>query len=128
MTQKWTSPPPGFVKCPRNQYSPCPHCQTSLGFASAGWCYQDKGAQAFYEKHWKDGGYQGGCEMFDGDMIKSHKSRFGMMKCVKCGCLIWHNWKAGYDKHEIYRGMVHWFRPPGARTVLDFMREGKGVR
>lgn len=125
MAQIWATPPPGFRLVPGNKMSRnvsleegshrpwCPACRQDSGFIGESMGYQDRGAQDFYAKHWKAGGYDGGCKMFEGDMIKSHKSRWGMTKCTTCGCLFWHNWDQGYDKGGKYHAIVYWMKPKG---------------
>ena len=107
-------PPPGFIPFhwktrpyERDRsvaVEVCPVCD-SFGSVWNGGGFTDPGAQAFYEKLYREGGdhitFDAFCSKYGGVMLKEHWSRYGTGKCTTCDVEFWHDF-IGYPWHYYY--------------------------
>jgi len=117
-------PPPGYIEFDYFHQSICPNCKAF----NNSWVgihhdimYVDKEAQYYYESSKKLQEYiqeefneyvDYFSLNFQGDMIKSHWSKFSMMECAICKCKAWRDFVSGYSLgNDRYVNSKHYYLP-----------------
>ena len=135
MTPQIPKAPPGFIlfkwkhaKVGDNSVVLCPGCGKFDGFVSGGRSapggWQDKTAMALARHSERKGlgrakgQWSNFLVMIDGDYLRDHWSRFGMMKCLGCGTEIFHDFLCDDELPCSCGNWHHYFKPKG-QTILE---------
>lgn len=114
-------PPVGFKKwIPEGTPPECPNCGKNLGQVWDGGGFTDAGAQNFLEEVMRQNNlnsYDRLCLEYDGEMIKSHWSRYGTGRCLACSCQFWHDFVQGYKGDSRYIHICYYWRADDLRKV-----------